>query len=101
MPTRRDPDGWKRRAKAEPWRRWFLKALATSIVALSNLDGAIAFIERLFARRPAAHSMPATPGSYSITPGTGRLVMASITASWEALAADHWAAAARTAARRG
>jgi hypothetical protein len=75
MPTRRDPDGWKRRAKADPWRRWFLKALATAVVGLSNLDGAIAFIERLFARRPAACSMRAEAGSYVIvmTPSTATI----------------------------
>jgi hypothetical protein len=66
---RRDPDGWKRRVKPEPRRRWFLKMAPTAIVALSNLGGAIGFIERLFARRPAPAPVVITPA-----PGALRLV---------------------------
>jgi hypothetical protein len=76
MPTRRDPDSWKRRAKADPWRRWLLKALPAAIGVLLKLEDAIALIERLFARRPAP---------IVIAPTTGRIVMSQVTIPVESL----------------
>jgi hypothetical protein len=55
MPTRPDPDAWKRRAKPDPWRRWLLIKAPVALAALWKYRDSIAFIEWLFARRPRVY----------------------------------------------
>jgi len=48
-------------------------AVAGTVRAMANLEGAISFFGRMFPRRQAAYSMKAEPGSYVITLGTGSI----------------------------
>jgi len=65
--ARRDPDAWRNRAKKEPARRWFLKAFGWTVVGLSNLGGAIGFLERFWSWRLGPAPIVVTPGPVTVT----------------------------------